>query len=46
MIPGFVLVVFKQGYIMEKLEIERKREGEIEGRLKGYLGENAVDDEL
>jgi len=28
------------------LEIIGKREGEIEGRLKGYLGENAVDYEL
>jgi hypothetical protein len=42
LIPRFVLVVFQQGCIIEKLEIIGKQGREIEGRLKGYLGENAV----
>jgi len=41
LISRFVLVVFQQGCIIEKLEIIGKQGREIEGRLKGYLGENA-----
>jgi len=41
LISRFVLVVFQQGCIIEKLEIIGKQGREIEGRLKGYLDENA-----